>query len=124
MTRPSEQFRPYLRRARFEYVAYMVEFEYDWSLASALIERWRPESHSFHLPGPNWIHRALYLKWSLSTILYSTTLLMLCCLTTNMTSSLFSNYCPTSNSLLGSSSRPPWVNDQSKVITSRFNLLK
>ncbi|QHO01253.1 uncharacterized protein DS421_13g413470 [Arachis hypogaea] len=50
MTRPPEQIRPYLRRARFEYVAYMVEFEHDWPLASALIERWRPKSHTFHLP--------------------------------------------------------------------------
>ncbi|RYR75058.1 hypothetical protein Ahy_A02g009759 isoform A [Arachis hypogaea] len=50
MTRPPEQIRPYLRRARFEYVAYMVEFEHDWSLASALIERWQPEFHTFHLP--------------------------------------------------------------------------
>ncbi|RYR48420.1 hypothetical protein Ahy_A07g034444 [Arachis hypogaea] len=49
MTQPPEQIRPYLRRAGFEYVAYMVEFEYDWSLTSALIERWRPESHTFHL---------------------------------------------------------------------------
>ncbi|KAL4322232.1 hypothetical protein AHAS_Ahas14G0189900 [Arachis hypogaea] len=45
-----EQIRPYLRRAGFEYVAYMVEFEHDWPLASALIERWRLESHTFHLP--------------------------------------------------------------------------
>ncbi|KAL4276429.1 hypothetical protein AHAS_Ahas20G0206300 [Arachis hypogaea] len=49
MTRPPEAFRPYLRRAGFEYVAYMVEFEYDWPLASALLERWRPESHTIHL---------------------------------------------------------------------------
>ncbi|KAL4380462.1 hypothetical protein AHAS_Ahas04G0035900 [Arachis hypogaea] len=50
MTRPSEQIRPYLRRVGFEYVTYMVEFEHDWSLASTLIERWRLESHTFHLP--------------------------------------------------------------------------
>ncbi|XP_025670191.1 protein MAIN-LIKE 1-like [Arachis hypogaea] len=50
MTRPLEQIRPYLRRAGFEYVAYMVDFEHDWPLALVLIERWRPESYTFHLP--------------------------------------------------------------------------
>ncbi|XP_057755254.1 putative disease resistance protein RGA3 isoform X2 [Arachis stenosperma] len=47
---PDERVRPLLRRAGFEHVAFMPPFDYDSSLVSAWIERWRPESHTFHLP--------------------------------------------------------------------------
>ncbi|MED6184185.1 hypothetical protein PIB30_045074 [Stylosanthes scabra] len=42
--------REYFRRVCFEYLAYMLEWNHDWSLASALVECWQPESHTFHLP--------------------------------------------------------------------------
>ncbi|MED6117883.1 hypothetical protein PIB30_114147, partial [Stylosanthes scabra] len=50
LQRPHEFAREYFRRAGFEHVAYMLEWNHDWALASALVERWRPESHTFHLP--------------------------------------------------------------------------
>ncbi|MED6186217.1 hypothetical protein PIB30_064726 [Stylosanthes scabra] len=46
---PHELAREYFRRAGFEYVAYMMEWNHDWSLASALVEWGRPESHTFYL---------------------------------------------------------------------------
>ncbi|QHO25717.1 protein MAIN-LIKE 1-like [Arachis hypogaea] len=49
VTQPLEQIRPYLRRGGFEYMACIVEFEHDLPLASTLIERWRPEPHTFQL---------------------------------------------------------------------------
>ncbi|MED6199481.1 hypothetical protein PIB30_076294 [Stylosanthes scabra] len=43
LQRPHEFARDYFRRAGFEHVAYMLEWNHDWALASALVERWRPE---------------------------------------------------------------------------------
>ncbi|MED6209475.1 hypothetical protein PIB30_055066 [Stylosanthes scabra] len=43
LQRSHEFAREYFRRAGFEHVAYMLEWNHDWALASALVERWRPE---------------------------------------------------------------------------------
>ncbi|RYQ83076.1 hypothetical protein Ahy_B10g101697 [Arachis hypogaea] len=45
--RPDERIKEYLRWAGFEYVAYMVAWDHNWPLVSALMERWRSESHTF-----------------------------------------------------------------------------
>lgn len=39
-----------LRDLRFDGVARLVSMAIDWSLITALVERWRPETHTFHLP--------------------------------------------------------------------------
>ena len=39
-----------LRDAGFLGVARLRQCHYDWHLISALVERWRPETHTFHLP--------------------------------------------------------------------------
>ncbi|MED6206649.1 hypothetical protein PIB30_028893 [Stylosanthes scabra] len=47
LVRPDERILDLLQLAGFQHIAHPVEWEHDWSLVSALIERWRPESHSF-----------------------------------------------------------------------------
>ncbi|MED6198373.1 hypothetical protein PIB30_065758 [Stylosanthes scabra] len=41
---------PYIREIGFGDPLEMCPFDYDMPLVSALVERWRPETHSFHLP--------------------------------------------------------------------------
>ncbi|MED6128594.1 hypothetical protein PIB30_099411, partial [Stylosanthes scabra] len=41
---------PYIHEAGFDGPLQMRSFDYDMPLVSALVERWRPKTHSFHLP--------------------------------------------------------------------------
>lgn len=41
---------PLLRDVGFDGVARLTGIYIDWSLVTALVERWRPETHTFHLP--------------------------------------------------------------------------
>ncbi|XP_038889757.1 serine/threonine-protein phosphatase 7 long form homolog [Benincasa hispida] len=41
---------PYVEHAGFLGVAQIGFIQLDWHLITALVERWRPETHTFHLP--------------------------------------------------------------------------
>ncbi|KAL8098032.1 hypothetical protein AgCh_030966 [Apium graveolens] len=41
---------PFLQSSGFYGVVRVSALQLDWSLLSALVERWRPETHTFHLP--------------------------------------------------------------------------
>ncbi|KAG8499661.1 hypothetical protein CXB51_006073 [Gossypium anomalum] len=47
---PDARLMPYLELAGFESAALIRTFDLRYNLISALVERWRPETHTFHLP--------------------------------------------------------------------------
>ncbi|XP_058771856.1 protein MAIN-LIKE 2-like [Vicia villosa] len=47
---PSEAIKPYLQRAGFGHVSKINFRSVDSKLVIAMLERWRPETHTFHLP--------------------------------------------------------------------------
>uniref|UniRef100_A0A2N9IHE9 Aminotransferase-like plant mobile domain-containing protein n=1 Tax=Fagus sylvatica TaxID=28930 RepID=A0A2N9IHE9_FAGSY len=53
------RFIPYLQRAGFYGIAKLGFIKMDWALITALVERWRQETHTFHLP-----HGSTELNWS------------------------------------------------------------
>ncbi|XP_016730654.1 protein MAIN-LIKE 1-like [Gossypium hirsutum] len=47
---PDDRLLPYLELARFGSVAFIRSSDLRFDLLSALVERWRPETHTFHFP--------------------------------------------------------------------------
>ncbi|KAK5811320.1 hypothetical protein PVK06_026649 [Gossypium arboreum] len=47
---PDERLIPYLELAGFVSAALIQTFDLRYNLISALVERWRPETHTFHFP--------------------------------------------------------------------------
>ncbi|KAH1098494.1 hypothetical protein J1N35_015415 [Gossypium stocksii] len=45
---PDERLMPYLEQAGFGSAALIRTFDLHYDLLSALVERWRPETHTFH----------------------------------------------------------------------------
>ncbi|MED6139057.1 hypothetical protein PIB30_080290 [Stylosanthes scabra] len=58
---PPDCLVPYIREAGFSGPLQMRLFDYDMPLVFALVERWRPKTHSFHLP---WGGRGLLSRTS------------------------------------------------------------
>ncbi|XP_028771248.1 serine/threonine-protein phosphatase 7 long form homolog [Neltuma alba] len=48
MIEPPNQIFEYLRLAGFYGIVCVGQFDYDWSLVSVLVEKWRPETHTCH----------------------------------------------------------------------------
>jgi hypothetical protein len=44
------RFIPYLQQAGFYGIAKLGFIKMDWALITTLVERWRQETHTFHLP--------------------------------------------------------------------------
>ena len=45
-----ERMMPYLLQSGFAGLSKLRSIQLDWALLTALVERWRPETHTFHLP--------------------------------------------------------------------------
>lgn len=50
MTRPDPRIEPYLRQSGFYGLSCISFIQLDWHLITALVERWRQETHTFHMP--------------------------------------------------------------------------
>ena len=44
------RLRSYIIQSRFYGVYHIGHITLDWGLITSLVERWRPETHTFHLP--------------------------------------------------------------------------
>ncbi|QHO13168.1 uncharacterized protein DS421_15g513170 [Arachis hypogaea] len=55
---PPDAIVPYLAEAGFGDTVPLRDFTFDNSLISALVERWRPKTHTFHLPWGHHYHPA------------------------------------------------------------------
>lgn len=50
MGRPHPRIIPYLQQSGFYGMSCIEYIQLDWQLITALVERWRPETHTFHIP--------------------------------------------------------------------------
>ena len=45
-----DRVRPYIIQSRFHVFHRVGHVKVDWPLITALVERWHPETHTFHMP--------------------------------------------------------------------------